>query len=106
MIESTLTFNIVSWYGNLTMRQKNKLTRVINEANKITGHKHSTMQELFLNFMEKKAIAVYSDQTHPLHSCFEALPSGRRLRIPLAKNNLYKRSFVPLAVTVLNQILN
>ncbi len=26
MIESILTYNIVSWYGNLTMRQNNKLT--------------------------------------------------------------------------------
>jgi len=34
MIESVLTYNIVSWYGNLTVKQKNKLTLVINEANK------------------------------------------------------------------------
>lgn len=106
MIESIITYNIVSWYGNLTMKLKNKLTRVINEANKIIGHKQSTLQELFSNFMEKKALAVFSDQTHPLHSCFEVLPSGRRLRTPYARKNIFKRSFVPLAVTVLNQILN
>ena len=106
MIESILTYNIVSWYGNLTMKQKNKLTRVINEANKIIGHKQSTLQELFSHFLEKRAFVVYSDQTHPLHFCFEVLPSGRRLRVPYAKKNIFKRSFVPLAVPVLNQILN
>lgn len=57
MIERILTYNIVSWYGNLTIKMKNKLTQVINEANKSIGHKQSTLQELFSNFMEKKALA-------------------------------------------------
>ncbi len=65
MIESILTYNIVSWYGRLTLKQKNKLIRVINEANKIIGQRQNTMQELFSQFMERKAIAVYSDQNHP-----------------------------------------
>lgn len=45
-------------------------------------------------------------QTSPSPPCYEALPLGHRLRIPLPKNNIYKTSFVLIAVTVLNQILN
>lgn len=103
MIESILTYNIVSWYGNLTLKQKNKLSQIINQANKITGQKQQPLQSLFDHFMGKMAIAIFKDNTHPLHSAFELLPSGRRLKIPLARKNVYKRSFLPLAVIILNR---
>jgi len=84
------------------MRQKYKLSQVINETNKIIGQ--STLQELFSYFMEKRLPAVYSDQTHPLYFCFEVLPSGQRLHC-LAKRTFTKDNLFHW-VTVLNQILN
>ena len=47
--ESVLTFNIV-WYGNLGMKGKAKLARIVGMAGKITGAKQdsliSTLQQL------------------------------------------------------------
>lgn len=93
----------VSCYGNLTVKQKNKLSHVISQTNKITEHKQHTLQGLFSHFMKKKkAIAILKDHTHPLHSIFEILASGHRLKIKkekekIVKNRLLKKSFVLMA---------
>ena len=48
------------------------------------------------------SVSILHDKTHPLHSCFQYLPSGRRLKVPLAKKNVYKKSFIPTAVSVIS----
>ena len=50
----------------------------------------------------RKSVSILHDKTHPLNFCFQHLPSGRRLKVPLAKKNVYKKSFTPTAVSVLN----
>ncbi len=55
MIESILAYNIVSWYGNITVKQKNKLSQIINQANKITGYKQHSLQVSFDCFMENNS---------------------------------------------------
>ncbi len=103
LTESVLSFNIISWYGNLSVRYRNKLTRVVNQASKITADKQMQLQEIYNRSITKKAIQIYSDTTHPLKPAFVLMPSGRRLRVPLAKKAGYKKSFVPSAVNILNQ---
>ena len=39
LVESVLTFNIVVWYGNLGVKGKAKLARIVGMAGKITGAK-------------------------------------------------------------------
>ena len=90
LTESVLTFNIVSWYGNISVRDKNKLTQVVNQASKIIGNKQLQLQDIYNRTITKKAIQIYNDPTHPLCSSFELLPSARRLKIPLAKKKGYK----------------
>lgn len=51
------------------------------------------------------AIHIYNDPTHPLHSSFQLLPSDCRVKVPLARKNLYKNSFIPTAVNILNSTL-
>ena len=43
-----------------------------------------------------------NNPTHPLHSCYEILPSGKRYRTPAFKRQLYNKSFIPSAVGFLN----
>lgn len=85
LTESVLTFNIVSWYGNLLVRDRNKLTQVVNQASKIIGHKQMQLQDLFNQAITKKATQVYNDPTHPLQPSVRLLPSGRRLVVPLGR---------------------
>ena len=102
LIESILTFNIISWYGNLTVKDKARLARIVKLACKIIGSKQKQLSELHHSFVARKAMKICKDQGHPLHASFELMPSGRRFRAPLTKRNLYKRSFLPSAVTILN----
>ena len=42
--------------------------------------------------------ALMQDKTHPRNICFQHLPTDRRLKVPMAKKHVYKKSFIPTAV--------
>ena len=46
LIESVLSFNIITWYGNVSAKNKIKLARVVNTASKLIGNeqKHLSVQ--------------------------------------------------------------
>lgn len=50
----------------------------------------------------RKATTITQDPTHPLHQSFQLLPSGCCYKVPLARKNVYKKSFIPTAITKLN----
>jgi hypothetical protein len=102
LVESILTFNAIAWFGNLNVKDKAKLTRIVKLAGKIIGLEQKPLSGLYELFVKRKAKKIVHDPTHPLHDAFQMLPSGRRFRAPLAKRNLYKRSFLPTAITILN----
>ena len=70
LVESVLTFNIVVWYGNLGVKGKAKLARIVGMAGKTTGAKQD-------------------DAKHPLFSHFLKLRSGRRYKVPIARKSVY-----------------
>ena len=86
LIESVISFNITSWYSFLTSRCKGKLARIIKQASKITSIQQKQLSDLHTQAVERKTNSILLDPSHPLHGCFELLPSGRRYRVPLAKN--------------------
>ena len=92
LIESVLSFSIVSWYGNLSVKQRNKPAQVVNQASKIIGDKRLSLPKFYIRSITNKATQVYKDPTHRLRSSFRLLPSGRRLKVPLARKNGYKKS--------------
>ena len=52
--------------------------------------------------LKKKARQIFYDPTNPRNDAFHKLPSGRRLKVPLAKKNLFKKSFIPSPILILN----
>ena len=100
-IESIL-FSIVCWYGNITIRDRNALTTIVNMASKIAGVRFDSLTEYFNKQIFNKAIQIHQDPTHPLYSEYVLLPSGLRFRTPIAFKQRYKNSFVPFSVQVLN----
>ena len=102
LIESILTFNISAWYNTLTVKHKTKLARIVNQAGKIIGSPQTPLPQLYTRSVLRKANTITQDPTHPLHQSFDLLPSGRRYRVPLARKNTYKKSFIPTAITTLN----
>ncbi len=102
LVESVLTFNIVVWYGNLGVKGKAKLARIVGMAGKITGAKQDSLSDLYLTAVERKTARILDDAKHPLFSQFLKLRSGRRYKVPIARKNVYKKSFIPSAISVLN----
>ena len=103
LVESILTFNIVTFYGHLTVKQKKRLNKIGNVATKLINLKQKSLNDLYQQAIsQKKSRSILNDPNHPLHSCYEIMPSGKRYRTPAFKRQLYNKSFIPSAVRFLN----
>ena len=69
---------------------------------KIIGLPTPKLSEIIDHAMLKKARAVATESDHPLSTFFHVLPSQRRYRCIKCKTSRYSRSFVPVAIRMLN----
>ena len=102
LIESVLSFNIITWYGNVSGNNKVKLARVVNTASKLIGNNQKQLSSIYKDALKRKSTQILYEPAHPLNQAFQKLPSGRRLKVPLAKKNILKKSLVPSAILILN----
>ena len=105
-IESVLSFSLTCWFGNLTVQCKNKLGKIVNICSKIIGVQQTSLSTLYKNQVLNKANSIVRNHHHPLYQEFKLLPSCRRYRVPRTRTNRSKHSFIPTAVSVLNQKRN
>ena len=75
---------------------------VVNTASKLIGNEQKHLSSIYNAALKRKARQILYDPTHPLNDVFQKLPSGRCLKVPLAKKNLFKKSFIPSAILILN----
>ena len=54
LVESILTFNIVTFYGHLTVKQKNRLNKIVNIATKLINLKQKSLNDLYQQAISKK----------------------------------------------------
>ena len=54
LVESILTFNIVTFYGHLTFKQKNRLNKIVNIATKLINLKQKNLNDLYQQVISKK----------------------------------------------------
>ncbi len=101
-IESVLTSCITVWYGNCSAADRKTLQRTVNTAAKIIGAPLPSILDIFLARCSSKTNSIVKDPTHPSHSLFQLLPSGRRYRSIRARSARLLNSFFPQAVRVLN----
>ena len=101
-IESVISFCIICWYGNLSVKDKNSLGRIVRVSSKVAGVKLSSLDDIFNTQVLKTAKSIRNDGTHPLNQEYKLLPSGLRLTVAPATKNRYKFSFVPLSIQASN----
>ncbi len=101
-IESVLTSCITVWYGNCCAANRKTLQRTVNTAAKIIGAPLPSILDIFLTRCSSKAKSIVEDPTHPSHSLFQLLPSGRRYQSIRARSARLLNSFFPQAVRALN----
>ena len=99
LVENILSFNIITWFGHLTFKQKIKLGRVVNTVSKLIGRQQRQLSTLYDSALTRKTFNIYTDPVHPLSLAFQKLPSDRRIKVPLARKNGYNKSFIPTAVS-------
>ena len=102
IIESILTFSIIVWFKSATQKQRNKLNTIVNTARRITGCDLPTLESLYISRTTKRADKIIDDVSHPAHSIFELLPSGRRYRSLKCGTTRSRNSFFPQAVNIKN----
>ena len=104
-IESVISFSIICWYGNLCVKDKNSLGKIVKAASKVIGTNMNSLGLLFNRQVLKKAKSIRSDAAHPLNAEYKLLPSGVRLETPRATTNRHKFSFIPTSISSLNSVM-
>ena len=85
VIESQLTLSISVWCGGLSREDKEKLNKIVKTASKIISTDLPSLDIIYYQRVINRATLIANDTTHPAHSLFQLLPSGRRYRSLKAK---------------------
>ncbi len=102
IIESVLCTSITVWFSSATKSDLRRLRRVVRTAERIIGTTLPTLQELYLSRVSKRAGKITLDPSHPAHSLFELLSSGRRYRALSTRTTRHRNSFFPQAIHLMN----
>ncbi len=102
-VESVLSFSFICWFGNLSLKNKNVLNKIVNVCSKIMGVKQVNLTDLYERRVKVKARKIVSESSHTLAKYYEILPSGKRFRCPKQKTLRYKNSFIPRSIQFLNK---
>ncbi|XDV19391.1 hypothetical protein PO909_024874 [Leuciscus waleckii] len=103
-IESVLSFSLVSWYGNLTLKSRNSINQIVKCSSRLIGEPLLNPASLYTRQVQCMGISILSDQLHPLYYEFQCLPSNRRFRVLRCTTKRYKNSFVPVVINFINNI--
>uniref|UniRef100_A0AAZ1WWY5 Alkylated DNA repair protein AlkB homologue 8 N-terminal domain-containing protein n=1 Tax=Oreochromis aureus TaxID=47969 RepID=A0AAZ1WWY5_OREAU len=101
-VESILTQNITSWFGNSCVKDQKALQRVIHTAERCCRIALPPLQDTYTRSCQTRAAQILKDPSHPGNKLFQLLQSGRRFRIIRARTERLKRSFYPQAIRALN----
>ncbi|KAK2920678.1 hypothetical protein Q8A73_000163 [Channa argus] len=101
-IESILSSCITAWFGNCTVTDRKTLQRIVRTAEKIIGVSLPSIMHIYTTRCIRKANSIVDDPTHPSHTLFTLLPSGKRFRSIRAATSRLCNSFFTQAIRLLN----
>ncbi|KAL0195769.1 hypothetical protein M9458_009341, partial [Cirrhinus mrigala] len=104
-IESILTGNILTWFGNSTMQDRRALQRVVRSAERIIHTELPDLHSIYSRRCWTKARKIVKDLSHPNNGLFSLMRSGKRFRSLKANTERLRRSFFPQAIRSLNQYI-
>ncbi|KAK3530044.1 hypothetical protein QTP86_010332 [Hemibagrus guttatus] len=101
-IESVLSSCLTAWFGNCTVSDRKTLQRIVRTAEKIIGVFLPSLRDIYTTRCIHKANSIVDEPTHPSHTLFTLLPSGKRYRSIRALTTRLCNSFFPQAIRLLN----
>ena len=102
-IESILSFCLVCWFSNLSLKKKNSLKQIVRWSSRLIGEPQLNPEALYTRQLQRIAGSILRDGSRPLHKEFRLLPSGRRYKLPACKTKRFRESFVPSAIREINK---
>ena len=93
-IESVLSFSLVRWFGHTSLKERKTLNQVVKWSSQLTGESLLSPASLYIRQLQMIASSILNDDSHPLHSEFQLLPSGCRFLVPKCKTKHNRNSFV------------
>ena len=102
-IECVLCSSFICWYFNLSVKNKNSLQKIVRVSSKIIGE---TQRNITLCEQQilRKARSILANDSHVLYPMFDTPPSSRRFRCLSCETNRKKLSFIPAAISLLNNV--
>ncbi|KAK3526904.1 hypothetical protein QTP86_004697 [Hemibagrus guttatus] len=76
-IESVLSSCITAWFGNCTASDRKTLQWIVKTAEKIIGVSLPFITDMYATRCIRKANSIVDNPTHPSHTLFTLMPSGR-----------------------------
>ena len=98
IIEPLLTYCSICYYPALSVKNRNRLLKISHVSAKIIGLPTPKLSEI----IDHAIGSVATESDHPLSTFFHVLPSQMRYRCIKCKTSRYSRSFVPVAIRILN----
>ena len=80
VVESALMYGISTWYSSCSMSDKEALQRIVRGAERFIWVSLPSVQGLFHSGCRSRALNTIRDASHPRHTFFELLPSGKQFR--------------------------
>ena len=103
VIESIVTFSMITWFSGLTSLELRKVDKVRKQASRIIGLTQDNYVTIYERKLEQMMKTICKDSSHPLHYLVNALPSGRRLRCIICKTSRFSDTFMPHAIKHCNK---
>ena len=102
ILQSVFSFAICCWYGNSTLESKGKISKVIKKCSRLNVKNTKSLLEIYKRAITQRSNVIINDPSHPLHSCYEMLPSGRRWRSVQGRTSRYRESYILSSIRILN----
>ncbi|KAK3544379.1 hypothetical protein QTP86_010142 [Hemibagrus guttatus] len=98
-MESILSSCITAWFGNCTMSDRKTLQRIVRTTENIIGVSLPSILDIYSTHCIRKVNSIVDDPTHPSHTLFTHLPSGKKYRSIRAHTPRLLNSFFPQAIS-------
>ena len=101
VVLGSLTYAICCYAGNLSVRDKSKINRLIKLCSKISSCNILSFDELYSKTVLKKTRKIIDNNVLPVCNFYSKLPSGRLSSVRTFAN-VFNNSFVPVSIRKFN----
>ena len=79
----------MTWYGNLGVREKEKLNCIVNLSSKIIGFQQQPLSQIYHDFVSRKVKKILSDDSHLYITHLNLCDLGVDLRNQSGKRKMF-----------------